>query len=171
MRTAYGQAGRLVAIALCGALIAGPAFAQGRGHEVQERGHGPQMQDRDHGPQARDRDHDRNQDRDRARVQVRFDDHQREMAHRYYSEWHGGRCPPGLARKGNRCQPPGHAKRWRIGHPLPRDVIFYDVPRTLVVQLGPPPRGYRYARVANDILLLALGTGLVVDALQDLGRQ
>jgi len=38
------------------------------------------------------------------------------------------------------------------------------------VQFGPPPSGHRYVRVAGDILLIALGTGLVVDAIQDLGR-
>jgi Ni/Co efflux regulator RcnB len=49
-------------------------------------------------------------------------------------------------------------------------VIFYDVPQGLVVQIGSPPAGYRYARVANDILLIAVGTGMVIDAIQDLGR-
>jgi Ni/Co efflux regulator RcnB len=57
-----------------------------------------------------------------------------------------------------------------VGRPLPRDVIFYEVPQPIVVHLGRPPQGYRYVRVSNDILMLALGTGLVVDALQDLGR-
>jgi Ni/Co efflux regulator RcnB len=33
-----------------------------------------------------------------------------------------------------------------------------------------PPSGYRYVRVASDILLIAAGTGMVVDAIQDLGR-
>jgi Ni/Co efflux regulator RcnB len=66
--------------------------------------------------------------------------------------------------------PPGQAKKWSIGRPLPRDVIFYDVPPELVVQIGNPPAGYRYARVATDILLVAVGTGMVIDAIQDLGR-
>jgi hypothetical protein len=39
----------------------------------------------------------------------------------------------------------------------------------LVVQIGAPPSGYRYVRAANDILLIAIGTGMVVDAIQDLG--
>ena len=33
-----------------------------------------------------------------------------------------------------------------------------------------PPSGYRYVRVASDILLLAVGTNLVVDAIEDLVR-
>jgi hypothetical protein len=54
---------------------------------------------------------------------------------------------------------------------MPRDVIYYSVPQPLVLQIGPPPSGYRYVRVASDILMIAIGTGMVVDAIQDLGRQ
>jgi len=36
------------------------------------------------------------------------------------------------------------------------------------VQLGVPPSGYRYVRVAGDILLMAIGTSMVVDAIQDI---
>ncbi|MBI3709878.1 MAG: hypothetical protein HY246_19700 [Proteobacteria bacterium] len=53
---------------------------------------------------------------------------------------------------------------------MPRDVVFYEVPTTLVVKIGLPPAGYRYVRVANDILMLAVGTGMVLDAIKDLGR-
>ncbi len=66
--------------------------------------------------------------------------------------------------------PPGQAKKWELGRPLPREVIFYEVPGPLVVQLGYPPAGYRYVRVAGDILMIAIGTALVVDAIQNLGR-
>jgi Ni/Co efflux regulator RcnB len=38
------------------------------------------------------------------------------------------------------------------------------------MQIGVPPRGYRYVRVASDILMIAIGTGMVIDAIQDLGR-
>jgi len=75
-----------------------------------------------------------------------------------------------LAKKNNGCMPPGQARKWTIGRPLPREVIFYEVPPTLLVQFGQPPSGYRYVRVASDILLIALGTGMVIDAIQDLGR-
>ena len=93
------------------------------------------------------------------------------MIHEYYvTEYRAGRCPPGLAKKNNGCMPPGQAKKWRVGHPLPHDVIFYDLPSTLVVQIGAPPPGYRYVRVAADILLIAVGTGLVIEAITDLGR-
>jgi Ni/Co efflux regulator RcnB len=100
-----------------------------------------------------------------------FGDQHRAIVQNYYHEqFRTGRCPPGLAKKGNGCMPPGQAKKWAIGRALPRDVIFYDVPQELVVQIGSPPAGYRYARVANDILLIAVGTGMVIDAIQDLGR-
>ena len=121
----------------------------------------------------RDGDHRSSRDRDGSRVNMRehFGDRHRTVYREYYSEqFRTGRCPPGLAKKHNGCMPPGHAKRWTVGRPLPRDVIFYEVPPTLVVQFGRPPAGYRYVRVASDILLIALGTGMVIDALQDLGR-
>ena len=33
-----------------------------------------------------------------------------------------------------------------------------------------PLPGYRYVRVASDILMIAAGTGMVADAIEDLGR-
>ena len=118
-----------------------------------------------------------------ARVEIRFEDRQREMAREYYREQyrHGERdvgrdedrdrrCPPGLAKKGNGCMPPGQARKWRRGEPLPRDVAYQPVPRDLEARIGPPPRGYRYVDVAGDILMIAVGTAVVVDAIQDLNR-
>lgn len=100
-----------------------------------------------------------------------FDDRNRASVRDYYSAQHGaGHCPPGLAKKHNGCMPPGQAKKWHIGQPLAREVIYYDVPQTLVLQFGQPPSGYRYVRVASDILLMAIGTGMIIDAIQDLGR-
>ena len=100
-----------------------------------------------------------------------FEDRHRGVVRDYYGEqFRGGRCPPGLAKKHNGCMPPGQAKKWQIGHRLPSDVVYYEVPRPLVVRIGPPPSGYRYIRVATDILMIAIGTGMIVDAIQDLGR-
>jgi hypothetical protein len=100
-----------------------------------------------------------------------FGDRHRTVAHDYYSEqFRSGRCPPGLAKKQNGCMPPGQAKKWSVGEPLPRDVTYYEVPPALVVQFGRPPTGHRYVRVAGDILLLAVGTRMVVDSIQNLGR-
>ena len=90
----------------------------------------------------------------------------------YYAEEfrRNGRCPPGLAKKRNGCLPPGQAKKWQVGRPLPRDVVYYEVPQPLVAQIGAPPPGYRYVRVSSDILLIAIGTGMVVDGIRNLGR-
>lgn len=98
-----------------------------------------------------------------------FQDRHRQLAREYYERPENrGFCPPGLAKKGNGCLPPGQAKKWRQGYPLPAGVVYYDVPRSVVLTLGVPPAGYRYVRVASDILLIAVGTSLVVDAIQDL---
>jgi Ni/Co efflux regulator RcnB len=111
------------------------------------------------------------QDRRGERGGRHFGEQHRVAVYEYYGEgFRGGRCPPGLAKKNNGCMPPGQAKKWRAGRPLPRDVVYYEVPQDLVVRLGPPPPGNRYVRVAADILLITVGTGMVVDAVQDLGR-
>ena len=100
-----------------------------------------------------------------------FDNDNRAHIRSYYEdEFHGGHCPPGLAKKNNGCMPPGQAKKWRMGRPLPQNVVIYDVPPALVVKIGVPPAGYKYVRVAADILLIAVGTRMVADAIIDLGR-
>lgn len=100
-----------------------------------------------------------------------FGDAQRQAVRGYYGTRAAkGHCPPGLAKKHNGCQPPGQAKKWVRGRPLPSTVVRYAVPNEVVVQIGLPPRGYKYVRVANDILLIAIGTSLVVDAIEDLMR-
>lgn len=99
-----------------------------------------------------------------------FANPQRTIIHNYYyNNYRYGHCPPGLVKKGNGCMPPGHARTWAIGRPLPRDVIYYDVPQPVLMGLGYPPPGYRFVRVASDILMIAIGTGLVMDAIYDLG--
>lgn len=104
-------------------------------------------------------------------VSINFGDQRREIIHNYYTEqYHSGHCPPGLAKKNNRCMPPGQARKWQVGRPMPRDVIFHDLTPTLVVQLGPPPSGHRFVRVASDILMIAVGSGMIVDAIQDLSQ-
>jgi hypothetical protein len=98
-----------------------------------------------------------------------FGDAQREAARRYYEpQFRAGKCPPGLAKKNNGCQPPGQAKQWQLGQPLPASVVFYPVPRTVTVRIGLPPPGHDYVRVAADILLIAIGTRMVIDAIEDL---
>lgn len=103
-------------------------------------------------------------------ISFSFSDGDRLAVRDYYAHPPGGRCPPGLAKKNNGCLPPGQAKKWMIGHPLPRDVIFYDLPNELRIRLSVPPAGYKYVRVAGDILMIAAGTGMVAAAIEDLAR-
>jgi Ni/Co efflux regulator RcnB len=103
------------------------------------------------------------------KTHVFFKDEQRAFIQDYYADrYQRGHCPPGLAKKQNGCMPPGQAKKWSVGRPLPRDVIFHDLPPRVLEQLGPPPPHHRFVRVAQDILLIAVGTGMVIDAIEDL---
>jgi Ni/Co efflux regulator RcnB len=100
-----------------------------------------------------------------------FTDTQRRSVVEYYEpRFRAGNCPPGLAKKNNGCLPPGQARQWRKGYPLPRDVVYYPVPDGVSIHLGLPPAGHQFVRVATDILLIAVGTGMVIDAIDDLGR-
>jgi len=82
---------------------------------------------------------------------------------------HHGHCPPGLAKKHNGCMPPGQAKKhYTIGHPLSRDVVIFEVPVLLLPRLAPIRPGYRYGIVDGDLVQLAIGTLLVVDAIEGL---
>lgn len=115
--------------------------------------------------------HEGAQPRDGVRVEFRFGDQDQRVLRDYYGvQVRGGNCPPGLAKKGNGCMPPGQAKKWGVGRPLPRDVVYYDLPPDLIVRMPPPPVGHRYVRVAGDILLIAIGSSMVVDAVQDILR-
>jgi Ni/Co efflux regulator RcnB len=179
MKNAFQKSTTLLALLLTGMLASGsvyadkPDWAGGKGkHEQKSDG---KRDNNKRGDDHHDRDgrNERNDRRDHTEIRINayFNDHQREYAHAYYGgQFRSGRCPPGLAKKHNGCMPPGQAKKWRRGYPLPRDVIFYDVPNSVVVELGYPPAGHRYVRVAADILMIAVGTGMVVDAIEDLNR-
>ncbi|MCX7173395.1 MAG: RcnB family protein [Proteobacteria bacterium] len=164
--------GRALAIAIAGmvafssALAEKPAWAgEGKGRGSDQERDGQRGQDSGRGEGRSQRQEHRNN-----RVEHFGDPHRSAVREYYGSQFQSGRCPPGLANKHNGCLPPGQARKWTMGRPLPREVIYYEVPRPLVLQLGQPPAGYRYVRVAGDILLIAVGTALVVDAIQDLGR-
>jgi Nickel/cobalt transporter regulator len=148
----------LAVLGLAVALGATPALAKDKGQH-EDRGHGNPHETQSAPP--------RGPEHGSAR---RFGDRDHDAVHAYYAKSYGhGHCPPGLAKKGNGCMPPGQARKWAVGRPLPRDVIFYSLPPALVVQLTPPPQGYRYVRVAGDVLMIAAATGMVVDAITDLG--
>ena len=101
-------------------------------------------------------------------VTVVFNDTQRGAARDYFVGAHGrGNCPPGLAKKNNGCLPPGQAKkRYAVGQRLPNGIVVGDLPKELSARIGVAPSGYRYGIVDGDLVKLAVGTMLVVDAIQ-----
>lgn len=151
-------AGRALAAALMFTLASGPVLADkgghhGHDHERHEDEHG-------HGPGHRE-----------VRVGGYFDARDRVAVRGYYVEQgRAGHCPPGLAKKHNGCMPPGQARAYFVGQPLPAQVVYYPVPQPVLVQLPPPPPQHKYVRVAGDILLIAVGTSMVVDAISDIQR-
>ena len=87
--------------------------------------------------------------------------------HYAYGDRHDDRrgCPPGLAKKHNGCLPPGQAKKMHrdglVGHRVPAHAV-YRVPRHVRATLPPPPYGYRYA-VVNDQVVLVSDADIVVN--------
>ena len=104
--------------------------------------------------------------------QIVIVDRDRNVVRTYYrTEYDAGRCPPGLAKKNNGCLPPGQAKKaWAIGQPLPPQIAYESMPRALWSQLTPPPRGYEYVRVADDIVLMSTETRVIAGLLGNLGN-
>jgi hypothetical protein len=97
----------------------------------------------------------------------------RAIVYQYYrTEYSAGRCPPGLAKKGNGCWPPGQVakapKVWVVGQPLPPAVVYEPVPPVVVQQLEPVPDGYGYVRVDNDVILMDMANRVVTDVIGDL---
>jgi hypothetical protein len=105
-----------------------------------------------------------------APVTVVVPERDRRTVYGYYrTEYIAGNCPPGLAKKNNGCLPPGQAKKiWVVGQPLPPAIVYYPLPPTLVTQLSPPPPGYDYVQVDNDVVLMELGNRMIIDIVADL---
>ena len=161
---------RMLPLLLAVTLTAGAALAekpewagQGKAGKQEQKQNSGGKKDK-HNEQAR-------QSSPEVKIGAYFGEPQRVVVREYYTnQYRAGRCPPGLAKKNNGCMPPGQAKKWAVGQPLPRDLVYYPVPQSVVVQLGAPPSGHKYVRVASDILLIAIGSSMIVDAIQDLGR-
>ena len=160
---------------LCAASLALPAAAQNSGHgrgadkaDKADKG-GPNNPGGDGPGQGRGQGQDKGPSQAAAPAVV-VTDGDRSAIYGYYRPLYAaGNCPPGLAKKNNGCLPPGQAKKlWAIGQPLPTSIVFYPLPGTLLGQLAPAPAGYQYVRVANDILLMAIGTRLIAGAIADL---
>lgn len=132
----------------------------------------PGKQEKRNDDRRDDRYDDRRDDRRAgARIEFRFSDNDRRALADYYGgQARAGHCPPGLAKKKNGCLPPGQAKKWQRGYPLPADIRYHDLPREILVRLPPPPPQHRYVQIAGDILLIAVGSSMVIDAVEDILR-
>lgn len=150
---------RLAAWALSAALAAGPALADKPDWAGNGKNKGKKHEERQ-------------EQRGGSSSAFRFTDQHRRLIADYYGgqAQPGRKCPPGLAKKNNGCMPPGQAKKWGIGRPLPGDVRYYGLPQDLLRRLPPAPAGHRYVRVAADILLIAVGSSMVIDAIEDIVR-
>jgi len=163
-------------IALLCAALASPAFAQKDKDDKPGRGGPP---DKATTAPGKGQGQGQNQGQGQAKGQgqggpqgaVVINDRDRNSVYSYYrTQYAAGNCPPGLAKKNNGCLPPGQAKKmWVIGQPLAAGIVFYPLPGVLLAQLSPVPDGYQYVRVANDILMMAVGTRLIAGAVADLG--
>ena len=180
MKTRSSTIARLAALGLSALLASSAVLADKDDKHGQGNKHG-------HGNKQEYREQDRYQDRyrqdnryyendryrrdNRLSVEIYFADNDRRIINDYYgNQFRSGHCPPGLTKKHNGCMPPGQARKWRKGYPLPAGVTYYPLPADLIYRLPPPPPRHQYVRVASDILLIAIGTGLIVDAMQDIGR-
>lgn len=161
--TRFTPSHRLVALAMASLFMAGSSFA--KDHDDHGRGK-DKHQDKGHGKHAEvvrvQPPHGQRQD---IRPGAYFNDQQRSYARQYYSQTygHGRNCPPGLAKKHNGCMPPGQARNWAVGRPLPRGVMVYSVASPVLRRLPPAPYGYRYVRIGGDIVLVQQQNNLVVD--------
>jgi Ni/Co efflux regulator RcnB len=93
-------------------------------------------------------------------------DSERTIIRKYIASDYRTHCPPGLAKKHTGCLPPGQAKkRYVIGKPLSKGILFESVPQALLAQLQPIPAGYQYMMVDRDVLLISEASKQVIDAI------
>ena len=64
-------------------------------------------------------------------------------------------------------EPRYYGYRWQRGHYLPPSYRSYYVRDPYVYGLRPAPRGYRYVHAGNDIVMIAIATGLIASVLHD----
>jgi len=74
-------------------------------------------------------------------------------------------CPPGLAKKAIPCVPPGHAKAWTMGERIPSTLPWYELRDWDRYDLPEPPEGSRYVLIDNDLVRVAIATGIILEYL------
>jgi Ni/Co efflux regulator RcnB len=96
-----------------------------------------------------------------------FNDQQKQAARKAFSQKYAKAkaCPPGLQKKGKSCESPWDTRYWAVGQALQPAVTVYPVSEIASV-LPTPPKGYEYVRAADDILLIASQSKLVVDIIE-----
>lgn len=172
MRFCASLISRLTVLTLAFVTGSGTALADKggkHGHKYENDQGGYQKYENDQGDRGRSYYDDR---RGGVAVQIHFGDTDRRVVNDYYVRDYDrhGHCPPGLAKKHNGCMPPGQAKKWHKGYPLPREVVYYPLPHDLLVRLPPPPRDHRYVQVGGDVLMVSGQSSIVVDAIVNFGR-
>ncbi|MGZ5903841.1 MAG: RcnB family protein [Reyranella sp.] len=150
---------------LCAALTA-PAWADNDKDKGHGQGHG--------GPKVEKNGNDQGHGNGAIATperQIVIIDRDRDTVRTYYRrEFAAGNCPPGLAKKNNGCLPPGQANRaWAVGQSLPPEIIYQPMPRELWSQLTPPPPGYEYARVDDNVVLISTATRVIAGLLGNIG--
>lgn len=155
---------KLTGLLLCAVLVAvsASAAAAPRDHWRDGRGHHAQY-DRGHGYQHDYRRHGHRQERRHYRDQRRH--YRPAPSYGYYQPVRPRYRAPSYY------VPPRHYRphRWARGHHLPR---HYYGPSYYVdyrpYRLAPPPYGHHWVRVDNDVVLVALASGLIADAVYGL---
>ncbi len=134
---------RIAALAIASAFIAAPSFAQGQGHgrgqdKQEEKAERKADKHADKAERKAEKRADKQYEKAEKRADKRqreeikqgayFNDDHRRYAREYYAQHYGDgrRCPPGLAKKNNGCMPPGQARKWNVGEPIPRGVVVYS---------------------------------------------
>ena len=127
--------------------------------------------DRDRYERRHDRDDDRRHDQrrhdDRRHDNRRYDD-RRDWKRSDWDRHYGFRHYDGRRYRSSwYVRPSGyHYRSWRYGDHLPRSYYSrrYIVDDYYSYRLRPPPRGYHWVRVDNDVVLAAIASGIVVSA-------
>ncbi len=172
--THFSSSTRILTLAVATLLLAGPALSKGKDDDDHGgKGHGKHAQKAEGKQHKHDaKEHSKAVKRERKDIQPGsyFNDQQRTGVRDYYVQTYSNakKCPPGLAKKNNGCMPPGQARNWAVGQPIPRGVTTYAVPQQVIVQLPPAPYGYRYTRIGGDIVLVQQQNNLIVDIIQGL---
>jgi hypothetical protein len=145
-----------------------PSWSHGQGHEEMAADRDDDSRDDDHRHWSRqdesehEHHHHHHHDHDHGR-DFRLEEHDRVVIREYIGHHHDKWCPPGLAKKGNNCMPPGQA-RYRVGEVIPTTVHYEVVPTTVYRSWTPLPPQDVYVRTGSDVYVMDKNTRTIVDA-------